>query len=276
MNKNKTKVIWIVKQKHSKDKLSVDVNLDWGTIQFYLLGLRFPVNLDKMTTLNYSLAFEKAKKLLQSWKWRPLTPIGRITVIKTFILSKFVHLFTTIPSPDHQLIKETNSLLSGYMRNQKPDKIKRSIIIQYFNKGGLRMLDLQCFIQSLKVTWMSRLFKSTSSSWIDIFEQWVCPIYKITKFGPTCCKHVTNAITNKFWIEVLQTWADFCDKTPLKTENDVLVSPLWYNFSKSYSFQHGSKKVKCVGDIIDRTVNSLIVTVWRKIQYKTIKCFRDL
>ena len=236
VNKNKTKVIWIVKQKHSKDKLSVDANLDWGTIQFYLLGLRFPVNLDKMTTLNYSLAFEKAKKLLQSWKWRPLTPIGRITVIKTFILSKFVQLFTTIPSPDHQFIKETNSLLSGYMRNQKPDKIKRSIIIQDFNKGGLRMLDLQCFIQSLKVTWMSRLFKSTSSSWIDIFEQWVCPIYKITKFGPTCCKHVTNAITNKFLIEVLQTRADFCDKTPLKTENDVLSSPLWYNCSKNYSF----------------------------------------
>ena len=75
INKNKTKMIWIGKQ-----------NLDWGTTQFDLLALRFSVNLDEMTTLNYSLAFEKAKKLLQSWKWRPLTPIGRITVIKTFIL----------------------------------------------------------------------------------------------------------------------------------------------------------------------------------------------
>ena len=65
MNKNKTKVIWIGKQKHSKDKLSVDANLDWGTTQFDLLGLRYSVNLDEMTTLNYSLAFEKAKKLLQ-------------------------------------------------------------------------------------------------------------------------------------------------------------------------------------------------------------------
>ena len=73
MNKNKTKVIWIGKRKHSKDKLSVDANLDWGTTQFDLLGLRFSVNLDEMTTLNYSLAFEKAKKLLQSWQGRPLT-----------------------------------------------------------------------------------------------------------------------------------------------------------------------------------------------------------
>ena len=46
MNKNKTKVIGIGKQKHSKDKLSVDANLNWGTTQFDLLGLRFSVNLD--------------------------------------------------------------------------------------------------------------------------------------------------------------------------------------------------------------------------------------
>ena len=59
MNKNKTKVIWIGKRKHSKDKLSVDANLNWGTTQFDLLGLRFSVNLDKMTTLNYSLDFVK-------------------------------------------------------------------------------------------------------------------------------------------------------------------------------------------------------------------------
>ena len=57
MNKTKTKVIWIGKRKHSKDKLSVDANLDWATTQFDLLGLRFSVNLDEMTTLNYSLAF---------------------------------------------------------------------------------------------------------------------------------------------------------------------------------------------------------------------------
>ena len=77
-----------------------------------------------MTTLNYSLAFEKAKKLLQPWKWRSLTPIDRITVIKTFILSKFVHLFTTIPSPDHEFIKEINSfyLATCGIRNLTKEK----------------------------------------------------------------------------------------------------------------------------------------------------------
>ena len=81
MNKNKTNVIWIGKQ-------------NWGTTQFDLLELRFSVNLDEMTTLNYSLAFEKAKRLLQSWKWRPLTPIGRIMVIRILF---YQNLYICLP-----------------------------------------------------------------------------------------------------------------------------------------------------------------------------------
>ena len=48
---------------------------------------------------------------------------------------------------------------------------------------------------------------------------------------------------------------DFCDKIPIKTENDVLLSPLWYNCNISNEklfFPTWFKKgVECVGDIID-------------------------
>ena len=43
MNKEKTKVIWIGRKKHSKDKLKVSVNLDWGKSEFILLGTTFNV-----------------------------------------------------------------------------------------------------------------------------------------------------------------------------------------------------------------------------------------
>ena len=89
----------------------------------------------------------------------------------------------------------------------------------------------------------------------------MCPIYKITKFGPTWCKPVSNVMTNKFWIEVLQTWPNFCDKIPLKTENDVLSSPIWYNSNISNEklfFPTWFKKgVECVGDVIDSNCNCL-------------------
>ena len=76
MNTTKTKVIWIGDKKHSSKKLPVLHKLEWGT-----------VNLDEIPALNYSTAFEKAKKIIQNWKRRSLTPFGKITIIKN--LSSF-------------------------------------------------------------------------------------------------------------------------------------------------------------------------------------------
>ena len=87
MNREKTKVIWIGRKKHSKDKLKVSVNLDWGKSEFVLLGITFNVNLAKMPETNLNSALNKAETQLKNWKVRRLTPIGKITVLKSLILS---------------------------------------------------------------------------------------------------------------------------------------------------------------------------------------------
>ena len=54
MNMEKTKVIWIGRRCYSKDKLNVTAQLDWGNVEFNLLGITFSVNLDTMVELNYT------------------------------------------------------------------------------------------------------------------------------------------------------------------------------------------------------------------------------
>ena len=44
-----------------------------------------------------------------------------------------------------------------YLWSCGPDKIKRNIIIQPICRGGLKMIDLENFIFSLKITWIRRL-----------------------------------------------------------------------------------------------------------------------
>ena len=260
MNKTKTKVIWIGKRKHTKDKLSVNATLDWGTTQFDLLGIRFSVDLDDMIPLNYARALERAKQLLHLWKLRPLTPFGRITVIKALILSKFVHLFTTMPSPGNDFIKELSNIIFSYLWQNKPDKIKRTIVCQDYKQGGLKMIDIKCYIQSLKLCWVERLFSSTKSCWKYVFEETISPIYKIAKFGTGWCKHISTVVSNKFWIEILQTWTTFSDKLQTcKSEIDVLSTPIWYNTSISKQnlffpkwFKNG---IEYVGDVVDSNMN---------------------
>ena len=51
-------------------------------------------------------------------------------------------------------MNEVNSLLYNFLWDGKSDKIKRTEMINDYNKGGLRMIDFQSFNQSLKMKWI--------------------------------------------------------------------------------------------------------------------------
>ena len=48
INASKTKVVLIGREKHSREKINVPHNLEWGIHQFCLLGIRFSTNLDEI------------------------------------------------------------------------------------------------------------------------------------------------------------------------------------------------------------------------------------
>ena len=112
MNKEKTKVIWLGRKKHSKEKLNMSVNLDWGCSEFTLLGIKFSTDMEKMSDANFTPGLVKMKNEVKKWKNRALTPIGTITLIKTNIISKVIHLLTVLTTPPN-FLKLVNDLLFG-------------------------------------------------------------------------------------------------------------------------------------------------------------------
>ena len=86
INCDKTKLIWIGSKKDSKENLNITSKLNWGSTEFTLLGLHFCTELEKIPEKNYCKTIEKAKFVLNSWRYRYLTPIGKITVIKTIFV----------------------------------------------------------------------------------------------------------------------------------------------------------------------------------------------
>ena len=199
MNTTKTKLVWIGRKKHSKDKLAVRSKLEWETTTFNLLGLHFSVNLEEMPSMNYTHALEKSKKLLSNWNKRFLTPFGKVTVIKTFILSQFVHLFSNIPSPSQDFINNLNKMLYGFIWANKPDKIKRLYLMQDYQDGGLRMVNVDNFIHSLKLTWLYRIIKDEQSPFKILFEKSISSIAKLVKFGSDWPKSLIKKSKNTFW-----------------------------------------------------------------------------
>ena len=50
--------------------------------EFSILGITFSTDLHNIPHINYDKALAKAKKVINSWKYRNMTPISKITVIK--------------------------------------------------------------------------------------------------------------------------------------------------------------------------------------------------
>ena len=64
-----------------------------------------------------------------------------------------MHVLSSLPT--HQgALKEINSLLYDFLWDNKGNKIKRTEMINDYVKGGLKMIDIQSFNESLKMKWI--------------------------------------------------------------------------------------------------------------------------
>ena len=169
INTSKTKVIWIGSKKFS-DQVHHHVRwkLEWGCTTFTLLGINFSVDLENIVELNFNIQIPKVEALLKQWNRRILTPLGRVTVIKTLVAPKLNHLFLPLPNPKKEIIVELTKAFSNFLWGSKCSKIKKDTVTQPTEEGGLNMINLEAFISSLKCTWIRRLLTG-GQSWINIF-----------------------------------------------------------------------------------------------------------
>ena len=122
------------------------------------LGISFTHHLDDFFELNYMPKLSRIKNLLNIWSSRDLTPIGKITIIKTFAVSQLVYLFTVLPLPPTHFFRELETLFYNFIWSKKPDKIKRSVLINRRCNGGLNMIDMECMAKSLHCKWPVKLY----------------------------------------------------------------------------------------------------------------------
>ena len=112
-----------------------------------ILGIAFTNNNKNITKINLEPKTSQLEKEVAQWRRRNISPIGRITVMKSLLISKLVHIFTSLPNPSKEELKHLENILHKCIWASKRDPIKRSKIIQNYSHGGLRMLDLLSFVE---------------------------------------------------------------------------------------------------------------------------------
>ena len=165
VNLEKTEALWIGSFKNRTDKLAIKQNIKWTYRKVKSLGVWLSTIEEEAATLNYQEKKEEISKILSCWQLRRLTLIGKITVIKSLAASQLVYVLSPLPSSQPYL-KQIHQILYNFLWDGKGDKIKRSVMLNEYKDGGLKMLDIQSFNCALKTKWVQKyLDDSNHAKW---------------------------------------------------------------------------------------------------------------
>ena len=196
----------------------------------------------------------QVEQLLRQWSKRKLILFGRITIIKLLALSKFIHLFLALSNPPGDFVKNVEKIFYKFLWNAGPDRIKRAVVTKDLRAGGLRMINIQYFIKALRITWLRRVIQShENKTWYDLSD---IDFEKVFTLGSGYARQCKQIISNPFWKDMLQIWADFCNAVSCETVDHVVESPLWYNKNllngENFCIHHWFKKgLRSINDLID-------------------------
>lgn len=192
------------------------------------MGVWFSTLEDRSLYLNFTEKIEKIKGILDNWSARRLTLLGKITIIKTLAVSQIVYILSSLPTPP-DIIKKTNSILYDFLWDGKGDKIKRTTMINNYEKGGLKMLDIQSFMEFLKMKWIQGYLKNEENKgrWKLFFDHYLGKYGGKLLFRSNLKQHDSTLINLKepFLKEIIQHWTKF----NFKDENlDFASTYTWY------------------------------------------------
>ena len=62
-----------------------------------------------MLSLNYQERIDKINKVIENWQYRKLTLLGKIIIIKSFLISQLVYILTPLPTRTN-FLKKVNDM----------------------------------------------------------------------------------------------------------------------------------------------------------------------
>ena len=212
-----------------------------------ILCIFFTYDQLKSKELNFELTLKSIRKSLTCWQWRNLTLIGKIQLVKTFAMPKFMYQASLI-SFDKDIINSINSVIFNFVWRDK-DKIKRLALISEYEDGGLKMPHPESLFKTQRIVCLKRYLDDNNSLWKVLLSYYLKNVGTSflfqCNFNPSClpCKLPV------FYKECLEAWSDFNDNQDIvATKQAVLNEIIWNNQNLLIDKQSiYSKKIKEAG-----------------------------
>ena len=134
--------MWIGSTKENKAKLP---GIKWPNEPIKALGIYYTYDVKLLREKNFTERMDSIKKLINIWFSRGLSIYGKLTIIKSFVIPKFVYVCALLPTPN-EVSKQLNQLLFKFLWKDI-DKVKRLSVINEYVEGGLKMIDLETMVK---------------------------------------------------------------------------------------------------------------------------------
>ena len=139
-----------------------------------ILGVHFTYDFRLKQKFNVDELISSIQQKLRIWRWRDLTIIGRIQIVKTFIIPIFLYRASLI-LVNREFVKDVNKIIFDFIWKGN-DKIKRSALIGDIEDGGLKAPHLDSIIETQRILCCKKLSSDQPSNWKKIVLHYHEPV----------------------------------------------------------------------------------------------------
>ena len=205
VNNEKTKIMLLGSLQGKCYNLNFGYKVDFVRI----LGVIFSLDVEIKEKLNYKEILSKIKRLLNWWKQRDLTLMGKIQLLKLFIYSKFIYVASLTPVPKW-VYDELDQLTFQFLWRGR-NKIKKNTMYLDYQAGGLKMMNFELLIKAQRVMWVKRLLEDKDMKWKQYFQYATNNLGGKFIFSCDFILGLLKVILPQFYINLLEVWTDTKD-----------------------------------------------------------------
>ena len=253
VNFTKTEATWIGRNKFNKDG---SLPIKW-THKFKTLGLHFDV-LDENGTTNYNLdmCIKNMDVVLNVWKQRNLSLIGKIVILKSLAISKLIYVISSAQVPTYYVTKIQQNINSFIWNNGSP-KVKNEVLQKNIKDGGLKAPNFAVQLTSIRIMWIKRFLMDNNARWKFLSSAFF-PLFDLKDiFVSRCDVEFLCLNIPDFYKEILAAWKQFKMAFLPSNTFEIRKEVIWFNpfiriHGKSIFYKTWyDKGIKYINDLVN-------------------------
>ncbi len=119
------------------------------------LGIKIVKDEERRCELNFSPVIDKTKKKLNHWLLRDLSLRGRVLITKAEGISRLTYTALSLAVNDN-ICKTIDNMLFNLLWKNKTYYIKKSVIMNTTENGGLNFLNFTTLNYTFKINWIKQ------------------------------------------------------------------------------------------------------------------------